>query len=94
MSADVRILHAKDGVSGDAEVSELVTRKQVVDEHIVRLLEEALAEAKAGDFVAAGLALIHRDGRPATRFAKTDNSTALLGATALLQHDIIEAMSE
>lgn len=56
---------------------------------VVAMLEQALEEAKSGQVIAAGLAVVRPDCAINTAFSKSDNVGPLLGACTLLSSRVL-----
>jgi hypothetical protein len=74
-----------------AEVRKLETSREVHRKSTIETIEEALRQAKAGEVIAVGIAVVRPLGSINTAFSDTDNCAALIGAAALLQHRIVVA---
>lgn len=58
-------------------------------EAVVKLLEKILEEAKGGEIVAIGVAVVRPSSHVNCAFTDFDNAGLLMGATALLQSRLI-----
>lgn len=70
-------------------VTPLKTVPKECNEDAVRVLEEVLARAKSGEVVTVGIAAVFQDGAIARSWSRCDPAGPLIGAAALLQHDLI-----
>jgi hypothetical protein len=57
-------------------------------ENIIELLEESLADAKAGKLSSIAIACVWRDGCTSHAFSKPPNAALLLGSVTRLEHKI------
>lgn len=57
----------------------------------IEALQEALRQAKQGDVVAVGIAVVRPNGAINTSRSDTDDVARLLGAISLLQHRTLSA---
>lgn len=60
----------------------------------VRVLEELLERAKAGDLSAVAVSVVYRDGPIGSQWSYTPNIGSLLGAIVRAQHCISKALDE
>lgn len=67
---------------------ELVTRPKLVNEDVIKRLEEALEMAHAGRLAGVAVAYVTNDGASGTGFSRCESHARLLGAVTLLQHRI------
>lgn len=72
-----------------AEIVALKTERAAFREEVVSLLEQALAEARAGDVAAVAIAVVRPDGHVNCGFTDFDTAGPLLGSVALLQARLI-----
>lgn len=61
-----------------------------VGKGVISLLEELLAEARAGEISSIAVATIDREGVPTSRFSRAPSLTTLIGGVTMLQADLIE----
>lgn len=67
----------------------LKTERAAINEAAIELLEKALAEVRAGEIIAIGIAVVRADGSMNCGFTRSDVAAAMLGATTLLQHQVL-----
>jgi predicted lipid-binding transport protein (Tim44 family) len=72
---------------GDTIVK-LETRAQATNRTTVEVLEEALADARAGKIQEVALALVYRDLSTGWRRSGSDNIATLIGAASVLVHSL------
>lgn len=70
----------------------LKTERAASNEAAVEMLEKALAEAKDGEIIAVGIAVVRPGGHVNCGHTSFDCAGMLLGATALLQSRLIANM--
>lgn len=72
-----------------ADVRVLQTKQQECDADIVAKLEHLLKEARSGEIVAVGFAVVYRDHSIGSVFGKNIDVGRLLGAVAYLSARIV-----
>lgn len=72
-----------------AKIAALKTFANEVDEDIVKLAEEVLAEAKRGEMSGLAVVYVAKDGKSLSRASSTTTLHALTGAVAHLLHDLL-----
>lgn len=71
-----------------------VIHPEPVGEDVVKILEEALVEARAGNISMAAIAMVARDGSSWTMRSKVHSFVSLLGAVELVKHRILKAFDD
>lgn len=71
-----------------AEVVQLETGSKRANRHTVEMLEEALAEAKAGHIQECALALVYQAGYTGYRRSSTESISTLIGSASILLHNL------
>lgn len=67
----------------------LQTRPKAINAEVVKMLRELLAQAEAGDIEGLAYAAQLPNGSCLTESSTTDQFQRLIGAVAILQHDMI-----
>jgi predicted xylose isomerase-like sugar epimerase len=75
-----------------AEIVALKTRPDEINEQVVAMARELLADAEAGRINALAYAALRQDGASDTASSATDNFQSLIGAVSILQFRMIEEM--
>ena len=72
-----------------AEVRALPTAQLIASKGVIDILRELLARAERGEIRAVGIAAIMADHRPASFISPTAELTAMVGAMALTQMQLM-----
>jgi hypothetical protein len=75
-----------------AKIAVLKTRPAEINEQVVAMARELLADAEAGRITALAYAALRNDGASDTASSATDNFHGLIGAVSILQFRMIEEM--
>lgn len=75
-----------------AQVVPLKTERASSNEAAILMLEDMLAQARAGEVVAVGIAVVRPGSHINCGFTDFDNAGLLLGAVALLQSRVLANM--
>lgn len=73
------------------ELVSLKTPKAEAQESVVKVLEDVLAKAKAGEVIEVCMALVYANGEIGTRANATVNRARRIGSAAQLLHDLCAA---
>lgn len=76
------------------KVVALETKTVAVNKEIVEEIEKLLEMAKNGEFVAFGACYVRENGKYSSLFCRTMYAAALIGASALLTSDLLDAGKE
>lgn len=76
------------------KVVPLETRAVEVQQDVVAILKDALAEAEAGEVKGLGIVLVMEDDTIRSRSAKMDCLHQLVAGAAYLQHDLISVSGQ
>jgi len=63
-----------------------VSSKKAINQNVIRLLEQALERAKAGEIVAVAVCGVDKNGESGSAFEPGEHNHLLLAAIVLLQH--------
>lgn len=72
----------------------LETERAACCNSVIETLEEALAEARAGQIIAVGIAVVRPNGSINSSRSQTDNVAPLLGAMVLAQTRFTKAIED
>lgn len=75
-------------------VVKIVTNRTVAHAESIEMLEQALEEARSGEIVALGLAVVRPGGQINCGFSSSRPAGLLLGAIALLNQHAINRLEE
>jgi hypothetical protein len=78
-------------VTPQGSVTSLKTITQACNEDVIARLERVLERARAGEIVAVGIAIVANNGAIGRTWSRCDPAGPLIGACALLQHDLISS---
>lgn len=70
----------------------LQTYRDKVKQSVVETLEAALQQAKDGDIVAVGVAILRPNGAANAGFSDSDNCVGLLGAVEILRNRVLKGI--
>lgn len=75
-----------------AEILSLITERDVCRSSVIETIEKALQQAKDGEILAVGLAVVRPDHAVCTSWSQTDVVGTLLGAVTLLQKKMVDQL--
>lgn len=70
----------------------LETERDIVKQSVIETLETTLEQARAGDVVAVGIAVLRPSGAGNAGFSDSDNCIGLLGAVEILRHRLLNSI--